>query len=171
MLRYVKELHQEKFCIRTNQNHYESVSLHLNWKVLPSMFIKPNNKGAFCATCCNHSNGTLKKYLHVPRNPFRHNFPSYNVDQLCHTVITPRLISGLKASKYSNTYQMHEQRGCFKGIYTCCIQRYGDKFSYQEPILEENEALSALNLREALKEYQHTIQNLDYGIEPKSYFF
>ena len=136
--------------IRTDQYCYDNILLNPKWIVLPSMFIKPNNKGVFCATCCNHNSGTLKKYLHVPRNPFRHNLPSNNSDQLCHAVIRPRSISGLKASKYSNAYQMHEQRGCFQGIDTCSIQKYGD-FSYKEPILEENEALS-LNQRDDLKE-------------------
>ena len=84
---------------------------------------------------------TLKKYLHLIRNPFEHNLPSNSGDQLCHAVLKPRSIKPMKANKYSNSYQMHEQRGCFNGIDTCSITSVGD-FSCREPVLDEHEALS-----------------------------
>ena len=50
----------------------------------------------------------------------------------------------MKASKYSNTYQMHEQRGCYQGIDTCSLSSVGN-FSFLDPLLIESESLSLGN--------------------------
>ena len=126
--------------IREGKDDYDNILLNPEWGVLPSICLH-KSYGAVFFTCRDHTRGTVKKYLHVPRNPFRHNLPSKFGDQLCHAVINPRSISQMKSSKYSNTYQMHEQKGCFHGIDTCSLKSTGD-FSYCDPILDENEALS-----------------------------
>ena len=75
-----------------------------------------------------------------PRQP-NHIIPSQKGDQLCHAVIKPRLIRPMVASKYCNTYQMHEQRGSFQGIDTCDVTNFGD-FGYCSKLLNESESRS-----------------------------
>ena len=50
----------------------------------------------------------------------------------------------MKASKYSTTYQMHEQRGSFQGIDTCDVTNFGD-FSFNSVFLDESESVSIAN--------------------------
>ena len=50
----------------------------------------------------------------------------------------------MRASKYSNIYQMHEQRGSFQGIDTCDITDFGN-FSYCSYLLDESESRSIMN--------------------------
>ena len=129
--------------IRKDSKSYECLLLNPNWNVLPGVLLC-RHKGGVVLTCCNHSGGTKKKYIHIPRYPFNHNLPSKHGDQLCHVVIKPRSISSKKASKYSNTYQMHEQRGCYQGIDTCSLTTYHD-FSYWSHLLHQSECLSISN--------------------------
>ena len=89
-------------------------------------------------TCREHDDGTTKSYIHPPRQP-HHIIPSEKGDQLCHAVIKPRLIKPMKASKYSNTYQMHEQRGSFQGIDICDVTNFGE-FNYCSVLLDESES-------------------------------
>lgn len=46
----------------------------------------------------------------------------------------------MKASKYSNTYQMHEQRGSFQGIDTCNVTTLAD-FAHESHLLRQFENL------------------------------
>ena len=50
----------------------------------------------------------------------------------------------MKASKYSNTCQMHEQRGTFNGIDTCSIADYGN-FNFCSKLLDKSEGRSIKN--------------------------
>ena len=50
----------------------------------------------------------------------------------------------MKASKYSNTFQMHEQRGTFNGIDTCSVTNYGN-FDFCLKLLDESEGRSIKN--------------------------
>ena len=56
-------------------------------------------------------------YIHPPRQP-NHTLPHEKGYQLWHVVIKPRLIKPMKDSKYFITFQIHEQRGSFQGVYT-----------------------------------------------------
>ena len=129
--------------LRKDFHSYDNILLNPEWKVLPCVILD-KEKGVLCLTCGNHNKGTFKKYLHIPRYPFKHNLPSEKGDQLCHATIRPRSISPMKASKYSNTYQMHEQRGCYQGIDTCSLSSVGN-FSFLDPLLIESESLSLGN--------------------------
>ena len=60
---------------------------------------------------------------------------------MCHAVIKPRTISSSKAQKYTNTYQMQEQRGNFNGIDTCSVTQYRN-FKLLSYLLQENELRS-----------------------------
>ena len=102
---------------------YEKWLLNPSWKVLPSLSIV-HGKGPMVLTCRDHKNGTKNHMIHPPRQPL-HNLPSDYPDQLCHAVIKPRTIRPLKSCAYSNSYQMHEQRGTFNGTDTCSIANYG----------------------------------------------
>ena len=128
--------------IREDPSDYDNILLNPKWKVCPKWCF--TDEGPFILTCGDHDRGTRKKYIHLARNPFGHNLPSSFGDQLCHVVLKPRLIKPMKASKYSNTYQMHEQKGCFHGIDTCSLTTVGD-FSVRDPIIDEQEALSICN--------------------------
>ena len=83
-------------------------------------------------------------YIHPPRSPHFHSLSSKQGDQLCQVVLKTRTISPIKASKYSTTYQMHEQRGFFQGIDTCNVTNFGD-FSFNSVLLEESESVSIAN--------------------------
>ncbi len=117
-------------------DEYDEFLLNPSWKVLPSIaFIE--GKGPHILTCRNHDGGCKKSYIHPPRQP-NHILPSRQGDQLCHAVIKPRLIHPMRASTYSNIYQMHEQRGSFQGVDTCDVTNYGD-FSFCSVLLDESE--------------------------------
>ena len=94
-------------------------------------------------SCREHHKVTNKQYLHTPRQP-NHILPSGKGDQLCHDVIKPRTIKPMRASKYSNIYQMHEQRGSFQGVDTCDVTDFGD-FSFTSVLLDESESRSVKN--------------------------
>lgn len=110
-----------------------------NWRVQPTI-IFTKNKGPRICTSRNSNGGNQKDYLHIPRQP-RHVLPSIHGDQLCHAVIRPRTIKPMVAKKYSNCYQMHEQKGSFQGIDTYDVTNYGD-FGYVDYNLDESEARS-----------------------------
>ncbi len=122
--------------IRDNVDEYDELLLNPSWKVLPSIaFIE--GKGPHILTCRNHDGGCKKSYIHPPRQP-NHILPSRQGDQLCHAVIKPCLIHPMRASKYSNIYQMHEQRGSFQGVDTCDVTNFGD-FSFCSVLLDDSE--------------------------------
>ena len=123
--------------VRESIDQYDVLLLNPSWRVLPSIsFIE--GKGPHVMTCREHDEGSKHFYIHPPRIP-SHIIPSAKGDQLCHAVIKPRLIKPMKAMQYSNTYQMHEQRGSFQGIDTCDITTFGD-FSYCSVLLDESES-------------------------------
>ena len=74
-------------------------------------------------TCNDHNNGTKKLMIHPPRQP-HHILSPYHPDQLCHAVIKPRTVKPMKSASYSNSFQMHEQRGSFNGIDTCNLTTF-----------------------------------------------
>ncbi len=120
---------------------YETWLLNDEWEVLPSVcFIEDKPT---CLTCRDHENGCRKFYCHHCRQP-SHNLSAARSDQLAHAVIRPRTIRPMKSSTYSNTFQMHEQRGCFNGLDTCSVTNYGN-FAFTSYLLEENEARSIWN--------------------------
>ena len=98
---------------------YEQWLFNPLWKITPSIsFVE--GKGMQFMTCKDHNNGSISLFIHPPRQP-NHILPCKYSDQICHAVIKPRTISQMKAQKYSNTFQMHKQRGNFNGIDTCSI--------------------------------------------------
>ena len=136
-MKYV--LHCRDDYLRFNDD-YECLLLNKdNWKVMPSVCIKSDN-GAQIMTCKDHNMGCPKCMIHPPRQP-NHILPSKFSDQICHAVVKPRTVTTLKASKYSNTYQMHEQRGNFNGIDTCSLTQYRN-FKLLSFLLQENELRS-----------------------------
>ena len=128
--------------VRESLNDYEMLLLNPKWRVLPSVSFD-GGLGPHVMTCREHDDGDKKSYIHPPRLP-HHIIPSHKGDQLCHAVIKPRLIKPMKASRYSNTYQMDEQRGSFQGIYTCTVTNFGD-FSFCSRFLDESESRSIKN--------------------------
>ena len=74
--------------IRDSLDEYEEILLNPLWKVIPCISIV-DGKGPHIKTCRDHDNGTMKLYLHPPRQPI-HTLPSEQGDQLCHAVIKPR---------------------------------------------------------------------------------
>ena len=77
--------------LQDDVSDYDRISLNPEWVAMPSCIID-EKYGAVFLTCRLHTRGTRKKYVHVPRNPFRHNIPSSIGDQLCHAIIKPRCI-------------------------------------------------------------------------------
>ena len=86
----------------------------------------------------NHDGGTKLQYIHVPRHP-HYCLPAKISDQLSHGVIKPRILKHMRASNYSNTYQMIEQNGSFQGIDTCDVTDVG-KFNLTSRLLNESES-------------------------------
>ena len=148
---YIRKIHSDKMCekvhsarddyVRDSLSDYNDLLLNPSWKVLPSLaFVE--GKGPEVMTCRNHNSGTNKKYIHPPNQPF-HILPSEKGDQLCHAVVKSRFIKPMRASKYSNIYQMQHQTGNFQGIDTCDIVNFGD-FSYCSALLDESESRSLM---------------------------
>ena len=125
--------------MRNECEDYDVLLLNPSWKVLPSIdFI--SGKGPCVLTCREHDGGCKKIYIHPPRQP-NHIIPSEKGDHLCHVVIKPRLIRPMVASKYSDIFQMHGQRGSFQGVDTCSATTFRD-FSYCSFLLNESESRS-----------------------------
>ena len=112
-----------------------------DWLVMPSVVYVPN-KGMQFMVCKDHDKGSVKAYIHPPRQS-NHILPCKYSDQICHAVIKPRTITQMKAQKYSNCFQMMEQRGNFNGIDTCNVTQYRD-FKLLSILLEENECRSLI---------------------------
>ena len=90
-----------------------------DWTVKPSVCYV-EGKGMQFMVCKEHHQGNRLVYIHPLRQP-HHILPCKYSDQICHAVIKPRTITQKKAQIYSNSFQMHEQRGNFNGIDTCNI--------------------------------------------------
>ena len=125
-------------------NDYDCILSNKKWRVMPCLVITKND-GPTIMTCRNHNKGTNKMYIHPPRSPHNHALSSKQGDKLCQVVNKTRTISPMKAAQYSNTYQMHEQRGSFQGVDTCDVTDIGD-FSFTSVFLDESESLFALTL-------------------------
>ena len=101
---------------------YDCLLLNPNWKVMPSVCLRSPH-GVQVMTCKDHDGGSKQCMIHPPRQP-KHNLASKYSDQMCHAVIKPRTVTTTKAQQYSNTYQMHEQKGNFNGIDTCSVTQF-----------------------------------------------
>ena len=119
-----------------DDDDYDCWLLNDSWKVEPSIAYR--NGSPHFLTCRSHGKGTNKKFLHPPRRP-DHILPSFCGDQLCHAVLKPRTVKQMKASKYSDSFQMNEQRACFHGVDSCTLTNVGN-FDIQSAILDEDES-------------------------------
>ena len=123
--------------LRKDVDDYECHLFNHDWTPRPCIaFVE--NRGPVVLTCCHHNNGTKKIYLHPPRQP-KHILASEKGDQFCHVVVRPRTIRPMKVSKYCTSFQMHEQRGSFKGVDTSSVTSFGD-FSKSSILLDESES-------------------------------
>ena len=118
---------------------YECLLLNKSWTVMPSICLR-DGYGVQVMTCKDHDHGCNKCMIHPPRQP-NHILPSQYSDQICHAVIKPRTITVPKAQRYTNTYQLFEQRGNFNGIDTCSVTQYRN-FKLLSYLLQENEIRS-----------------------------
>ncbi len=109
------------------------------WMVMPSVCYV-DGKGMQFMVCKDHNKGSTSAYIHPLRQP-NHILPCKFSDQICHAVIKPRTLTQMKAQKYSNTFQMQEQRGNFNGIDTCSVTQYRN-FKLISVLLEEYESRS-----------------------------
>ena len=78
--------------------------------------------------------------FHPPRNPFG-TLPAPFGDQLAPEVVVPRTIKPMKASAYSNSYQMHDMRGYYGGVDTLSVADQG-RFDYESVVARKYESLS-----------------------------
>ena len=111
------------------------------WSVTQSMRYVIG-KGMELISCKDHDKGSTTICINPPWQP-GHILPCKYSDQICHAVIKPRTISQSKAQKYSNTFQMHEQRGNFNGIDTCSVTQFRN-FKLISYLLQENESQSLI---------------------------
>lgn len=110
------------------------------WKVQPSLR-RVTGKGLFICTCQEHDGGCSLNYIHPPRNPFTSVYPSSTGDQLSHAVLAPRVVKPIKCNKYSDTYQMQDCYGGYKGVDSCDLLDIGN-YSNTNTISENNISLS-----------------------------
>ena len=115
--------------------------LNDEWKVMPSVLLI--NGEAKIMTCSDHDRGDKSFHLHVCKQP-HHNLSSLKSDQLCHGVLKSRTIKPMQKRIYSDSYQMHEQRGTFNGIDTCNVTSYHN-FNFRSKLQSENESRSIIN--------------------------
>ena len=102
--------------IREDLQDYDCILLNPNWMVCQSVeFVQ--DQGPMVMTFREHYRRTSRMYLHTPGQPY-HILPSKSGDQLCHEIVKTRTILPMRACKYSNMYQIHEQKGSFQGIDT-----------------------------------------------------
>ena len=120
-------------------NDYDYWILNKEWVVKPSLCLM-DGYGMQVMVCKNHHRGSTKLYVHTLCQP-NHILPCKYSDQMCHAVIKPQTIKQMKAQKYSNTFQMQEQRGSFNGIDTCNVTQYRN-FKLQSILLEEYKSRS-----------------------------
>ena len=90
----------------------------------------------------DHDKGSTTKCMHPPQQP-GHILPCKYSDQICHAIIKPRTITQSKAQKYSNTFQIHEQRGNFNGIGIYSVTQFRN-FKLISYLLQENESKSLI---------------------------
>ena len=123
-------------------HHNEMLLFNPDWVIAPSIsFI--NGKGPRVLTCMDHDGGTNKMYIHPCR--WKHNLSSNVPDQLCQTVVQPRILKPMKASSYSTSYQLFKQSGSFNGIDTCSATMFGRFDLPVSLLLNESEGRSLQN--------------------------
>ena len=94
--------------------------------------------GPLITMYARHNSGCNQYYLRLPRQP--HNtLGSEKGNKLCHAVIKTRTVKPTKTNKYSNTFQIHEQRVLFQGIDTCNITSVGN-IAYCSVLLDKPES-------------------------------
>ena len=125
-----------------NKGDYDVWLYNPEWGVKPSIVLT-SEAGPVIMSCRNHNGGTSSHFIHTARLP-GHILPSRHSDQYSHAVIKPRTIAPLKAKKYSNSFQMHEQRGTFNGIDTCSITSTHN-FALNSLLLRESEFRAVKN--------------------------
>ena len=139
--------------IRTTYSDYDVWLLNPDWKVMPSIVIDIQ-KGPVSLTCHDHDKGSSKYMIHTCRQP-NHIIPALRPDQLAPCVNRPRTVKPVKKSKFSTTYQMHEQKGSFNGIDTCSVTLFG-KFDFQSTLSAMNDA-RALSQRPDIHAHLNTL--------------
>ena len=120
-------------------NEYHTLLLNPNWRIV-STIVFSANKGPVVCTSRLMNGGCKKDFLHLSRQP-DHVLPCTISNQLCHSVIRPIMIKPMKSHQYSNSYQMHEQKGSFQGIDTCDVTDFGN-FSFTYILLDQAESWS-----------------------------
>lgn len=121
-------------------NDYDFWVFNPNWKILPTIiFVK--DKGPCVCTSWNHNDGSLKDFIHLPRQPSNHILPSKITSQVSHVVPKPQTIKPMVAHKYSNTYQMHKQTGSFQGVSSIGVVDIGN-FESCSILLDQYESQS-----------------------------
>ena len=99
--------------------------------------------GPVILTCEEHNKGTDKFYIHPCR--WKHNLPSRHPDQICQTVVNPRVLKPMRTSFYSTSYQLFQQKGTFNGIDTCSATMFGQYHLPPSLLLSESESRSIYN--------------------------
>ena len=104
--------------IQFNSN-YECRLFNPDWGIHPSTDFFKGIRTTML-TYCNHDNEN-KWWMINPCWQQCHILPLSMLDQLCYAIIKSGTIKLLKASTYSNTFQIYEQQGTFNGICTCSV--------------------------------------------------
>ena len=128
--------------IRDEDDDEDMLLFNPLWKIMPSLAFV-DGKGPVILTCVEHTGGTTKMYIHPCR--WKHNLPSKHSDQVCQTVMEPRLIRPTRSSAYSTSYQMFQQCGTFNGIDTCSATMHGRFDLPPSLLLQESESRSIYN--------------------------
>lgn len=128
--------------IRDNDDDYDSWLFNPEWTVRPTITIIEGVP--VIMTCDDHNKGTRSYIIHPARSPLNHILPSTYSDQIAHCSIRTRTIKPMCRKYYSNSFQMHEQRGSFNGIDTCNISTFR-QFNFHSTLLSDFEASSILN--------------------------
>ena len=123
--------------IRDSSDTYENWLLNPLWKISPATMLDMQ-EGLVILTCNDHNKGNSKYMIHTCRRP-HHILPAARPDQLAFCVNRPRTVKPIKKSKFSTTYQMHEQKGSFNGIDTCSVTLFG-KFDFSSHLSSEDES-------------------------------
>jgi hypothetical protein len=87
------------------------ILMNPQWRIVSSVAFLESGEPRVLV-CRNHKGGSKLDYIHMPRYP-RGVLPDFMADQLAHAVVMPRTIRPMQARAYSNSYQMHEMRGCY----------------------------------------------------------
>jgi hypothetical protein len=113
--------------VRDENDEWDAWLMNDAWKILPSVAFMNGN--LVVLTCLDHDGGSNKMMIHPCR--WEHHLPANQSDQVAPLVIQSRVVRGAKAKKYSDEWQMMEQRGTFTGLETCNHVEFGrfDKYS------------------------------------------